>query len=96
MNVIKTNLDVEVTIHFEDDGRLIVEVFHGKDEDPVANVTLSLFKLVKEYVDCVSNPNTQLIDDCDAVEMAYNIIDELQDSIDYLNDCIEDPDDSTD
>lgn len=93
MNVIKTKLDVEVTLHFEDDGSLIVEVYQGDAEEPTVSKTLPMYSLVKEYYECVHNPNTAKINDVDAVEMAYNIIDEMQDCIDFLNDVIEDHED---
>lgn len=96
MNVIKIKTDIEVTVHFEDDGSLVVEVYQGDDDTPLASEVVPLYSLVKEYYRFVKDPTTEKIGNKEAMEMAYNIIDEMQDCIDFLNDAIEDPDDSID
>lgn len=88
MNAI--NLEFDILHYLDSDGDVIVEVYPKGGEDPILSTSVSLFGLVKEFVDIAKGPD-DLICDSDSSEAAYELVDELQDCVDYLNTCIEDP-----
>ena len=88
MNAI--NLEFDILHYLDSDGDVIVEVYPKGGEDPILSTSVSLFGLVKEFVD-IAKGSEDLICDSDASEAAYELVDELQDCVDYLNNCIEDP-----
>lgn len=88
MNAI--NLEFDILHYLDSDGDVIVEVYPKGGEDPILSTSVSLFGLVKEFVD-IAKGSDDLISDSDAAEAAYELVDELQDCVDYLNTCIEDP-----
>ena len=94
MNVIKSKLDVDIEIDltFTYDGELCTEVFMGHESKPSSFTTHTIYSLVKEYVDLASE-GMGTITDSDCIEMAYNMINELQDAIDLLNESIGDDED---
>lgn len=95
MSVFNVNLELEVVKYLDIAGDVVVEVYDKNrgDSEPLFTETFSLFELAKDFVDLCSD-DTGLITDCDAADIAYTIVDELQDTIDYLNNAIEDPEET--
>lgn len=88
MNAI--NLELDILHYLDSDGDVIVEVYPKGGEDPILSTSVALFEMVKEFVD-IAKGTDELLEDSDAVEAAYELVDELQDCIDYLNNAIVDP-----
>ena len=88
MNAI--NLEFDILHYLDSDGDVIVEVYLKSGEDPILSTSVGLFELVREFVD-IAKGSDELICDSDAADAAYELVDEFQDCVDYLNNCIEDP-----
>lgn len=95
MNVINTTLDLEVHEYFDDNGHLIISVFTKGAEEPLIEHEIQISSVVNDWLDVVTNPQDDLIEDSEDEEMAENIVDNLQDAIDLINDALRDYDNLT-
>lgn len=88
MNVINVNLEL---IHYIDsDGEVIVEVYVPGVADPILSSSVSVFDTVRELTEILANGEDSIRGATEEAEAAYELVDELQDCIDYLNDHIGD------
>lgn len=95
MNVINTTIEYQVMEYFDADGTLIVAVYQRGMEEPLLEHEIKLSSVVNDWLDIVTNPDDDLIEDSDDEEQAEAIIDELQEAIDLINDSLRDYDDLT-
>jgi hypothetical protein len=88
MNAI--NLELDILHYLDSNGDVIVEVYNKGSEEPLMSSSVPIFNLIKDFVDVLSD-HEEKISDSDCAEAAYELVDEFQDCIDFLNDHIEDP-----
>ena len=88
MNVI--NLNLEVIRYIDSDGEIIVEVYTPGVTDPILSTSMPVFGLVRELVEILAEGKDAIEAGTDESEGAYELVDELQDCIDYLNDHVKD------
>lgn len=87
MNAI--NLELSIIHYINCEGDVVFEVYSKGASDPIHTSSVSMFELVKDLVDILCD-DEGTITEVDAVEAAYQVVDEFQDCIDYMNDLIED------
>ena len=88
MNAI--NLNLEVIHYIDSDGEIVVEVYTPGVTDPILSTSMSVFGLVRELVEIMAEGNDAIEAGTDEAEGAYELVDELQDCIDYINDHVKD------
>ena len=88
MNVI--NLNLEVIHYIDSDGEVIVEVYTPGVTDPILSTSMPIFGLVRELVEIMAEGKDAIEAGTEEAEGAYELVDELQDCIDYINDHVKD------
>lgn len=88
MNVI--NLNLEVIHYIEPNGEVIVEVYAPGTTEPILSTSMPVFGLVRELVEIMAEGKDAIEAGTDEAEGAYELVDELQDCIDYINDHVKD------
>lgn len=88
MNVI--NLNLEVIHYIEPNGEVIVEVYAPGTTEPILSTSMPVFGLVRELVEIMAEGKDAIEAGTDESEGAYELVDELQDCIDYINDHVKD------
>lgn len=90
MNATKINFDI---VHYIDsDGEVVFELYVPGVTDPLYSSSVSVFSMIQELVEIMSWDKDQIESGTDEAEAAYELVDELQDCIDYINDHIKDVD----
>lgn len=88
MNAININLEV---IHYIDsDGEVVFEVYTQGVTDPIFSSSVSVFSMVQELVEIMAEGKDQIEGGTEESEAANELVDELQDCIDYINDHVSD------
>ena len=88
MNVI--NLNLEVIHYIEPNGEIIVEVYAPGTTEPILSTSMPVFGLVRELVEIMAEGKDAIEAGTEEAEGAYELVDELQDCIDYINDHVKD------
>ena len=96
MNAISKIIDFEIHEYFDDDGTLIIAIYQKGMEEPLIEHEIKISSVVNDWLDIVTHPDTDLIEESYDEEQAENMIDELQEAIDLLNDSLRDYENLTD
>lgn len=95
MNAISTIVDYEIHEFFDDNGTLVIAIYQKGMEEPLIEHEIKISSVVNDWLDIVTNPDDDLIEESDDEEMAETIVDELQEAIDLINDSLRDYDNIT-
>ena len=95
MNAISKIIDFEIHEFFDVDGTLVIAIYQKGMDEPLIEHEIKVSSVVNDWLDIVTNPNDDLIEDSEDEEQAECIVDELQDAIDLINDSLRDYDNLT-